>query len=128
MQKLVSSYKDTMKCDGYKSKMDRYRKKQYNTIVFGVERSLYLLNRKRFRDFLHQNFELTGDIILDRIYNYFNTGSRHRRHHHHPECKMSNPLQGPKSSIYVDFTPRKVRRSRYFQRFKPTKLNLRGFL
>lgn len=26
VQKLVSSYKDTMKCDGYKSKMDRYRK------------------------------------------------------------------------------------------------------
>ena len=31
------------------------------------------MDRKHFRDFLHHNFDLTGDIILDRIYNYFNT-------------------------------------------------------
>ena len=38
--------------------------------------TLLQYGRKRFRDFLHQTFELTGDIILDRIYNYFNTGSQ----------------------------------------------------
>ena len=33
VQRLVSSYKETMKCDGYKSKMDRCQKYKSNTIT-----------------------------------------------------------------------------------------------
>jgi len=83
VQKLVTNYKETMKCDGYKSKMDRCSNEKIdildvNQMCFCADFSFNFQKmvsfRKRFRDFLHQNFELTGDIILDRIYNYFNTG------------------------------------------------------
>ena len=33
------------------------------------------MDRKRFREFLHYNFDMTDDIIMDRIYKYFNTMS-----------------------------------------------------
>ena len=33
------------------------------------------ITRKRFREFLHANFDLSDDIIMDRIFKYFNTES-----------------------------------------------------
>ena len=30
------------------------------------------MDRKRFREFLHDNFEMTDDVIMDRIFKYFN--------------------------------------------------------
>ena len=34
------------------------------------------IDRKRFRDFLNDNFELTEEVIIDRIYKYFNTEAK----------------------------------------------------
>ena len=30
------------------------------------------MDRKRFREFLHDNFDMTDDVIMDRIFKYFN--------------------------------------------------------
>ena len=30
------------------------------------------MNRIRFREFLHDNFDMTDDVIMDRIFKYFN--------------------------------------------------------
>ena len=33
------------------------------------------LDRKKFRQFLHENFNITDDVIMDRIFKYFNKNS-----------------------------------------------------
>ena len=30
------------------------------------------MDRKKFRQFLHDNFNMTDDVIMDRIFKYFN--------------------------------------------------------
>ena len=30
------------------------------------------MDRKKFRQFLHDNFNITDDVIMDRIFKYFN--------------------------------------------------------
>ena len=30
------------------------------------------MDRKKFRQFLHDNFSMTDDVIMDRIFKYFN--------------------------------------------------------
>ena len=30
------------------------------------------MDRKLFREFLHHNFDMTDDVLMDRIYKYFN--------------------------------------------------------
>ena len=32
----------------------------------------YKMDRKKFRQFLHDNFNMTDDVIMDRIFKYFN--------------------------------------------------------
>lgn len=34
------------------------------------------IDRKKFREFLHDNLDLTDDIIMDRVYKYFNTEAK----------------------------------------------------
>ena len=33
------------------------------------------LDRKKFRQFLHENFKISDDVIMDRIFKYFNKNS-----------------------------------------------------
>ena len=33
------------------------------------------LDRKKFRQFLHENFHISDDVIMDRIFKYFNKNS-----------------------------------------------------
>ena len=33
------------------------------------------LDRKKFRQFLHENFNISDDVIMDRIFKYFNKNS-----------------------------------------------------
>ena len=33
------------------------------------------LDRKKFRQFLHENFRISDDVIMDRIFKYFNKNS-----------------------------------------------------
>ena len=34
------------------------------------------IDRKKFREFLHDNLDMTDDIIMDRVYKYFNTEAK----------------------------------------------------
>ena len=130
MQKLVSSYKDTMKCDGYKSKMDRYRKK--NTMQLLLKEGILSLGLRDVYIFCAGN---VFGIFSTRISSSLEISSLTESTTISTQvlviviqsCQNVKSFTGTKI-FNLDFAPRRVRRSRHFLHFKPRKQNLRGFL
>ena len=62
------------------------------------------LDRRKFRQFLHENFNISDDVIMDRIFKYFNKNSSDDIDHEEWVVGFSVFLKGKRKRMKIFFT------------------------